>query len=395
MPKQPKRPSRFLPLLAVFLIPAAVIAHTEPSSNVEAIDEADYARVPDDTFRLPDNLLSIGIRLTGSAKVDFSGLGTIPNSFMPTADVASEILRIYADGFVGVSARVDANGNPLPPDGRTNVWKFDNNNQIASDRSGIFFANYATLAGGATAKANSGPTPGFDIEVSRRIGGEHIKWGAQVGLGLTDINAKTTGDITASLRRLRDFYSLLGAAPPDAPYEAPVFSSTIVTNPDGSTTTVITDISVLLAGIPTNRSDTITSNAAQINGFWQVRGAYFTARLGPWIELPITERITVRASGGVSGTVLGAFMRFDERFLMPDGGGELTAADQTSPDSWGMFGGFAALEAQWWLTERSGFFAGATYEAVSGDAELKSGDRTARMNVESGAGVRFGFTTRF
>jgi len=395
MPKQPTRSIPFTVLLAALLMPVAAFAQTETTAAEKEAQEAGFGRIPEDAFRLPDNSVSIGVRLSGKAKVEFTGIGAITSDSLPTDDITTEIARTYNDGFVSLDSRTDANGDPIAADGKTNVWAYSADSQLADNGGGIFLTSYSTVSDGSTVKSDSGPTPGFDIEISRRIGGNHLAWGLQLGLGLSDINAKTSGEISASLRKLTDYYSLLGAAAPGAPYEAPVYQSDTVTNPDGSTTPIQTDVSVLLSSLPGERTDTIDSSAAQINGFWQVRGAFFSARMGPWIELPLSEQFTIRASGGVSGTVIGAFMRFDERFLLPDTDTELTAMDQTNSDSWGMIGGYAALEARWWLTERTGFFAGASYEAVSGDVELKSGDRLAKMNVETGAGVRVGFTTRF
>lgn len=394
---------RLVGILAVSLFVSAAYSQNPDAAEKPADttkEEADaqragFGRLPEYDIYVPDNTLSVGIRVSGKAKVQFSGIGTISNENTPTGDLTSELTRVYDNGAVGLDQRLDANGSPIPNDGKTNNWRFDSADQVSADSTGIYMTSYSTVSDGTMVDAKSGPTPGVDIEVSRRVGGRKIKWGLQAGLGLNDINAKSTGEISASLRSLTDFYSLLGAAVPTAPYDGPVTRTDVVTNPDGSVTTIQTDITTLLSELPLDRTDTLTEGGAQINGFWQVKGAYLSARLGPWIEMPINEKIKVRASGGVSGTVIGAFMRFDERFLIPDSTEELAASDQTSTDAWGMFGGYVALEGQYWLTERSGFFAGASYEAVSGDVQLRSGERLADMNVDAGAGVRFGFTTRF
>jgi hypothetical protein len=360
-----------------------------------AAQRAGFGRLPNYELMFPSNVLSVGVRVTGGAMVEFGGVGAIANASMPDDSPASNEARIYSNGFVGPDARTDLNSQPIPPDGKTNSWAFDSADQVNEDGSGISMTAYSTSSDGSVVRADSGYNPGFDIELSRRIGGKKLKWGVQAGIGLSDINAKRTGEVSASLRALTDFYSLLGAAAPEAPYEAPDVDLEIVTNPDGSVSTVSVDRSVLISDLPVDRIDETTISGAQISGFWQVKGAYFSARLGSWLEMPFGSRFTVRASGGVAGKVVGAFMRFDERFILPDEAGELTATDQTSTDSWAMVGGYAALEAQYWLTERSGFFAGASYEAVAGDVELRSGDRVAKMNLESGAGIRFGFSTRF
>jgi hypothetical protein len=360
-----------------------------------AAERAGFGRIPNYELLLPSNTLSVGVRIAGGASVEFSGVGAIPNLAMPTDDLTTVMARSYAKGFVSFDARSDANGDPIPDDGKTNTWAFDSTDQIAADGTGIYMTAFSTSSDGSVVRADASYNPGFDIELSKRLGGKKLKWGVQAGIGLSDINAKTRGDITASLRSLTDFYSLLGAAAPAAPYNAPQTRTDTVTNPDGSSSTVETDVSVLLSDLPTERVDETFVSGAEINGFWQVKGAYFSARLGSWLEMAINDRFTIRASGGVSGKVIGAFLRFDERFILPDETGELTASDQTNTDSWAMVGGYAALEGHYWLTERSGFFAGATFEAVSGDVELRAGDRLAKMNVESGAGIRFGFTTRF
>jgi hypothetical protein len=376
-------------------------ADTKPASDDTLSEEelaaqrAGFGRLPNYELMFPSNVLSVGVRVTGGAKVEFEGVGAISNPSMPDDSPASNEVRIYSNGAVGPDARTDLNNQPIPPDGKTNSWAFESADQIAEDGSGIYMTAFSTSSDGSVVRADSGYNPGFDIELSRRIGGKKFRWGVQAGIGLSDINAKKTGEITASLRALTDFYSLLGAAAPEAPYEAPDISLDIVTNPDGSVSTVSTDHSVLLSNLPAERTDLTTISGAQISGFWQVKGAYFSARLGSWLEMPVGSRFTVRASGGVAGKVVGAFMRFDERFILPDEAGELNATSQTSTDSWAMVGGYAALEAQYWLTERSGFFAGASYEAVAGDVELRSGDRAAKLNLESGAGIRFGFSTRF
>ncbi|HEY5552793.1 MAG TPA: hypothetical protein VIK52_12950 [Opitutaceae bacterium] len=407
MPKPSSRRFSFEVLLAALLFASTAGAQsndTQPSESKStktpdaaelAAERAGFGRIPEYELLVPANLISVGVRVSGGAKVEFSGVGAITSESMPTEDVTSEVIRNYSNGIVGLDARTDANGDPIPDDGKTNTWAFGSMEQVAEDGTGIYMTAFSTSSDGSIVRADSGYNPGFDIEFSRRLGGKKLKWGVQVGAGLSDINAKTTGEITASLRSLTDFYSLLGAAAPTAPYSAPQFRTDSVTNPDGSTTSITTDISVLLSDLPTERVDETLVSGAEINGYWQVKGAYFSARMGPWLEMAINERFTVRASGGVSGKVVGAFMRFDERFQLPDEGGELSASNQTNTDSWAMVGGYAAVEGQYWLTERSGFFAGASFEAVSGDVELRSGERAAKMNLESGAGIRFGFTTRF
>jgi predicted porin len=52
------------------------------------------------------------------------------------------------------------------------------------------------------------------------------------------------------------------------------------------------------------------------------------------------------------------------------------------------------MNAEYWLTQRTGFYVGVNYESL-GDYDQTLGGRTAKIDLGSGTGFRLGLTTRF
>ncbi|MGH8019978.1 MAG: hypothetical protein ACREIA_17210, partial [Opitutaceae bacterium] len=346
---------------------------------------------------------TFSVRVLGNANVTFRDLGTIESS-LDSGERFGEATRTYHDGVVQLDQRTTADGVDLPDDGYTSYWSMLNDSQVLPDQSGIAFHNYSTISDGATVDAESGSKPGFDLELSRRFGGFGKRmsdnrrpgsWGGFLGLGLTDINAKTTGTINATLRSITDVYSLDGATPPTAPYTAPSTETVTVIGPDGTETSVVINNSILLANQPISRTVTDEAGAAAIDGFWQVKGTYVSARTGVWSRFHISRQLSIRASAGVSFHLLGVDMRYDERLEDETLAVPIRAQEQGETTSYEAVGLFGSLDVELWLTRRTGLFASFTYEGLSDDLALTLGGRTADVELSSGAGFRFGLTTLF
>jgi len=69
----------------------------------------------------------------------------------------------------------------------------------------------------------------------------------------------------------------------------------------------------------------------------------------------------------------------------------------TTPDKNVLYGYYGALDAEFWLTERTGFFAGVTIEDSGKEVVLSSGGSGRRAVVElpSGTGFRAGISVLF
>jgi len=400
--------------------------------------QINYADIPIEYRPVRNNAFSMGVRIIGGADVKFGNLGTIPSGLLstPPDPSAGAGTRIYLDGSVQAdgprieetdannnqtttpggrytirAARLDAEGNQvLDPEGNpifqvsgnflaytpgtTRSWSYSSEAQATSNPGFIAMHDYTASTSGATASASSGAGAGFEFTASRRlgsIGSSKIDWGFLFGFGITDINGKTSGGIRSNLTTLTDLYRLTGgAAAPTAPYTGP--SSTDFIGADGTVYLQGLETTTTLDSIPFSRTRTTTTNGAEVNGVWQIKGAYYLFRAGPVIRVPLGQRFAVTFSAGYAGAYLGTKYKVEETLVVAG----VSPIAFTGEDEYSKFlhGAYAEVNAEWWLTNRTGFFAGATFEKL-GKYEQSLGNRTAAIDIGGNAGFRFGITTRF
>lgn len=353
----------------------------------------------------PRGGFSLSYRHGSSTNVRFEDVGTIP-SLRDLGDTISEFPRAYDDGFVTLDTRGDFNAGAVADDGRTNRWAYAYPSQ-ATPEGDIAFHAYSTTSNGTDINVDSGAMAGIDMQYDWVIGvfGSKVTdkawsftWGAAIGGVFSPVNAKARGTITANLLTTTDVYSLDGAAVPGAPYSAP--STINVPGLDSSGTAIVyaLDNTTLLNNRPYRRtSDVLTADGADVDGFWQVKGGYYTFRLGPTLRWQFGRHFSVRAT--VSGTVtfLGLEMEYDEIVDDLEATQSLQTGGITPPDKDLLYGYYGSLDAEYWLTERTGFFAGVTIEESGDDVVLTAGSAGRRAVVEmpSGTGFRAGITVLF
>lgn len=355
-------------------------------------------------IRRPKGDVSVSMRVIGKAKVTFGNLGTM-SALQDLSDSTSLYTRRYDDGTVALDARRTGSGVPLPNDGRTNTWAFVDPAQVVDDEYGIAFHAYSTTPDGSTVDAESESAPGMEVNFSQIFGGfggkatdqaRRFTWGGSAGFSLTSINAKASATTTADLVTLTDVYSLDGATPPEAPYSAP--STTTVTSRDanGNEVSLTIDNTTLLANLPYRHETTVTPSGAEIDGFWQVRGAYFGMRVGPWLRWTMNRHFSVRAAAGVTYTYAGLNARYDELVTSLELEIPLRAMNRTTQATkFDLYGAYATLDAEVWLTESTALFVGAAYESMNRKVQMVLDERTADVEFSSSTGFRIGITKLF
>lgn len=414
--------SRLLPLsiassagaLALLVLPAGLFAQAVPSTEPEVAAEFDYpTALPDDLFSRPlANEVSVSLRLLGQSRVSFSQLGNIASNFEDD-DPTKLVNRVYADGSVGLDARGQSATGETLSDGMTNTWSYTGAEQIAPGGDGIIMHAYAAQANGAVIQADAPKAVNPDLEYSRLL----WQWGRPMsprrrawqfgwlgGWGLSDVNAKFRGTTTADLVIMSDTYGLNGApvpfdydedGNPVEGYTAPSTRTIEFTDDDGVTRSYVIDNTTLLGSRPRSRTFETVDDGATIDGFWQVSGAYFTLRSGPWMRWEPVTNLSLKVSGGGTFTLIGLSMNYEETLVID----EDTKSDQVSGKSGVRTETFAGLygsvDGEWLLNDRTSFFASAYYEDFDEELSLELDGREAAASVASGFGLRFGLTTRF
>lgn len=391
-------------------------------------------QIPYEFRPVRNNAFSVGVRFIGGANIRFGNLGSVPSNLtIPGLSIAPQAIN-YANGSVGLDALreaekdangnqsspqggrytvtggvLDANGNPVLDangnvvtqtigdylgyrPGYTRVWSYANTSQATSNPGFIAMNDYSSESNGATAEADAGPGPGFEFTYVRKLGsfGGKIELGLLFGAGLTDINGKTSGEVKATLKTLTDLYSLGGQAAPAAPFVGPSYTNYTAGN--GTVFASAFETTVPLSALPSSRTNTTTANGASVTGTWQIKGAYFLFRAGPVLRIPINNRVAINASAGFAGAYIGTTYRIDES-LNVAGVLPIRVEGEEAYKKF-MAGAYAEINAEWLITERTGFFAGVTAETLDKYEQTLAG-RTAAVSIGSNAGIRLGVTTRF
>ena len=123
------------------------------------------------------------------------------------------------------------------------------------------------------------------------------------------------------------------------------------------------------------------------------KAAYYTFRVGPQLIVPISERLKLSLGAGVGMVYMGTTYVAQESVDLTDVVNQLTETDQ-STHSVARPAYYGNADAEYWLTERSGFYLGATFQK-SGNYDQTVGGRTAQIDLGSTYGLQSGITLRF
>jgi hypothetical protein len=137
----------------------------------------------------------------------------------------------------------------------------------------------------------------------------------------------------------------------------------------------------------------VLASGAQINGEWEIDGAYFLMRLGPSLRGKVTNRIGYAVSGGLAAAYVGSTFNVRESFTPSATSSLIQIEEDTTTDTL-VFGFYALANAEYWLTETTGLYGGASYESLS-DYDQSVGGRTAKVDVGQGVAIRGGVVLRF
>jgi len=358
----------------------------------------------------PRGSFSLSVRYGGATNVVFEDVGAIP-SLRDLGNLTDGITRVYDDGFVGLDTRTSAENDD---DGRTNRWAY--NYATQQTNGDIALHQYSTASNDTDIEIDSGALAGIDMQYDFVVGVFGAKlsdkiwtftWGGMFGGVFSPVNTKSRQQVTVDLVTVTDLYSLEGAAMPAAPYTAPSTTTVTETAPDGTTFTRTIDNTTLLNSRPYSRSAPVTlADAALVDGFWQVKGAIYSVRAGPWLRWHLGSRLSLRASAGVAFSYVGVKMEYDEilneGFVNIRSPQFLRGGNITEPDDANRFGVFGSLDAEWWISDRTSFFASLTYEDTGDDLEIIANqddedipDRRAVVELPNGTGFRVGVTVLF
>lgn len=368
----------------------------------------------DELIYVPKYTLSTSMRALSGTSASFSGTGHIASPNVWVGPPTGYTSRGYQDGYVKVDGRTDSAGVPVnSADGKSNTWSYDYASQ-ATIPTYIALHTYTadTLDSGGRTK-DMGNSTGVEVAVSRDMGKlyKKITWSISAGVSMNDIRAAESTQVAATINTTTDLYSLYGMAAPAAGYVGPATTSQTVTGPNGQVVysdpptnstplTQLVDNTVLISAQPITRSYSSSVSDAAVTNHWEVKGAYLTFRAGSTFYYPITDKF--RFSLGVGGALayVGSTYSIDQLFTpnAADNKFDVIESLVQGTTAKATMGFYVDANLEYWMTDKTGFFAGATYQdsgSYTQHVQTVDTNYATRVDLSSLSGLSMGMNYKF
>jgi hypothetical protein len=237
---------------------------------------------------------------------------------------------------------------------------------------------------------NSGdPQHGVELTYDRRLGKVgKCAWGLELGFGFTDITIRDNRTLPGTLFRQADTFGTVGAPLPAAPQAHPYEGV-----PPGSQGWP----SILLA--PTSSTELpALPGGATITGHRELDAQMLDLRLGPYLDVPISQRFMFTLSGGAMLLFLRGEFSFDEAVTLNPA---LTVVSlpaerhqASSTDNQWLVGGYVSGVFSYALSDRWRLSAGAQFQAA-GDYSQTLAGKEATLNLGEAVFVSLGLGYTF
>jgi hypothetical protein len=339
--------------------------------------EQDWQANANSTNRLTLSLrfgLNISSKFKGVGSSFTSGTPLSANRRTPDGDPYN-----YDNGYVGGvgGLRPDSSGNF---GGQTWYWGYDNASQLNAGANTIAF-NHTVATGLPT--QNSGddsPSVGAELAYDHELGVKedwhHLRYGFEAAANFMPIEFNSGGSFNATLSQQTDTYGYTsGTTPPSAPYQGSFGGPGFVLNVPR-----ISSITTLIPGATFIAQQHFEAN---LWGF----------RLGPYLELPVSEKLDLYFTGGLAAGLLDSRASWKETLVLPAGGGSLTARGSGSDVSL-LWGYYLGTEAAYQFTGRWSVAAGVQFQYL-GTYDHNFGGRVAELDLSKSLFVHAGISYSF
>jgi opacity protein-like surface antigen len=287
------------------------------------------------------NRIGISYQMGLNISVDFRKFGGLALS-QPGPAAGSAINRNYDNGYNRVDSSTNAGGV-------TWNWGYQNGQSVQGDS--LVLQSYSTPANASSNGRQEDPQHGFEAFYQRELRREtHWRLGAEAAAGYTFISITDRSTLKNTAYRTNDAFALNGTLPPLPPYQG-TFQG------PGD-----------LIGSTPGRTTDVLARTATIAGSRSVDADVFMFRLGPYLEVPLNQRVSLFANAGLALIVGHTEFNFRERVTISDPANDinLTSAERSGSGSKTDFlvGGYGGGGLAYALTREVSLFAGARYQAA-------------------------------
>ena len=266
--------------------------------------------------------------------------------------------------------------------GQTWYWGYENAGQINESGPNTIDFHHVTAPGlPGEIPAGDSPYMGAEITYDHQLGVKddwhHLRYGIEAAFNFMPFDVDYASGINTRLATKTDTYGYTpGTTPPGAPYSGSYGGPGFVI---GST--------------PINSFTSLSSGDANFQGRYDLNAYLWGFRLGPYLESPLTKKLSLHASGGLSFGVVDATAYWSET-LTPPGGGTPGTTYGGGGNTQVLWGYYLSLDATYQVNERWGVDLGVQYQDL-GRYRHNFGGRTAELDLSQSVFVQLGVSYSF
>lgn len=332
----------------------------------------------------------LGIRFRVAGRVQFNLKASFTDARTPLSGAAGQ----FADGYVLLGSNTSASTNAgvvaANPGAVTWNWGYQRADQVAGGELTLTRFDQVPRVGSLDGSGGSTAFGGelwamYELYSFRSFGKRTGHWGLEAGYGFTTFDVSASGRVSGTATRNRSVYSLGGIVPPSPGYQGGVFGPV----PGGPAAPVI-DFAPL-------RSSSV--QAAGVNALdAAISSDLHTVKFGPWVELPLTDRLTLGLGAGYCAVYAQADLQFTESTTFAGNPAEFATATESlavraTREDWRQ-GFYARALVDFAITPRWSVFGGGDIQSNS-DLNFSAQGRGASVQLGSVfgavAGVQFKF----
>ncbi len=314
-------------IVASNIVPIA-IAPTTVDASTEQIKTVIDVRVTTRILRKEPseklNRFGIAYRAGYNFNASIKGMAPFRSGFNLDPSIARGVDREYDDGFV----EVDSSGNA---GGLTWKWGYLDPSQISSDGEWLYEHIFSGEPDSAVRKLHGDdPQTGIELTYNRQFEQlanlTNTPWGFLAGISQTRFGVSDRQSLSATLHATTDAYALGGITPPSAPFlpccETPGIP--------------------LIDDLP-HRTFSTVPHGASISGHRNFDADIYGLRLGPYVQLPIGDHLSLSASMGLALGLIESEFSYDNTLEIPNSSARLNQSHRSS-DSGILAGWYADLQ---------------------------------------------------
>ncbi len=326
------------------------------------------------------NKVFVNLHFVTGVSVEFGNLGEI--SFLDSD--LEDLLLEFDDGFIKLSQADSA---------ITSAYSFLERNATLNDDGDVesfTLSRFRTESLGTSLEKDIDMAPGWELGANYDIWKltNRITTGFTAAVGFSAIRAEHRDTIQARLIRERAIVDL------SEPLPGIIGNNGDFTQGSGPQLN-INDIRFEgQTGVFQMINGELVEVLTDVRGVYEIEAAMGTVRLGPYLDIQLTDRLFLYVGFGFTGAYLSSDFTVSQSFSVPTTGRDRLVSETVSDGQW-LIGGYAEINLLYKINEQTSIYAGAQSHFLSDFDTQTNNDTFAEIDISKPTYLQMGFELDF